>query len=70
MGWMFLWRAVTAAEKLAEGAKKKDVEFYQEQVKTASFFINSLLPVTAGKMESILAFDESALEISEAAFGN
>ncbi len=70
MGWMLLWRATTAAEKMAGGgAKKKDTEYYQGQLKSASFFINSILPVTAGKMDSILAFDESALEISDAAFG-
>ncbi len=70
MGWMLLWRAVTAVEKLTDGAKKKDTEFYRGQIGSASFFINSILPVTAGKMDSVLAFDESALVMSDEAFGS
>ncbi|MBU2512214.1 acyl-CoA dehydrogenase [bacterium] len=69
MAWMLLWRAEVSIKKLADGAKKKDTEFYQGQIKTASYFINSILPVTIGKIESILANDISALEISEAGFG-
>ena len=69
MAWMLLWRGVTAGKKLAGGAKKKDVEFYQGQIKTAGYFINTILPQTRGKMESIFADDVSALEISESGFG-
>ena len=28
MGWMLLWRAVVASQKLGNGAKKKDTSFY------------------------------------------
>jgi alkylation response protein AidB-like acyl-CoA dehydrogenase len=69
MGWMLLWRAVVASEKLQNGAKKKDVGFYEGQIQTAAFFMNTVLPVTHGKMVSIKDFDGSAVEIADAAFG-
>jgi len=69
MAWMLLWRAVVSAKKMAEGAKKKDVAFYEGQIKTADFFINTILPVTFGKMVAILKTCSAAVEISEASFG-
>ena len=68
MGWMHLWRAAVAAPKI-DGAKKKDRAFYTGQVKTAAFFINTILPVTAGKLDAIAAGDPSAMEIPEEGFG-
>ncbi|WDN88932.1 hypothetical protein BuS5_01900 [Desulfosarcina sp. BuS5] len=67
MAWMLLWRASIAAPKI--GKSKKDTAFYEGQVKTAQFFINTMLPVTAGKLDAISASDGSAVEISEASFG-
>ena len=69
MAWMLLWRAGVAAQKLENGAKKKDVAFYEGQVRSARFFINSILPVTLGKMSAILADDGTIVEISEDSFG-
>jgi alkylation response protein AidB-like acyl-CoA dehydrogenase len=69
MAWMLLWRAVLARQKLDGGAKKKDIDFYEGQLKTAEFFIHTILPTTMGKMNSILKSNGSAVEISEAAFG-
>jgi len=69
MAWMLLWRAAVAAQKLENGAKKKDVAFYEGQVKSARFFINSVLPVTLGKMSAILTDDGTIMDISEDAFG-
>ncbi len=69
LAWMLLWRGAISAEKLTNGAKKKDVAFYEGQIKTAAFFINSILPVTAGKMDAIQSGDSSALEAAEAVFG-
>jgi hypothetical protein len=66
---MLLWRAVLAKQKLEGGAKKKDVDFYEGQLKTAEFFIQTILPTTMGKMNSIVKGNGSAIEISEAAFG-
>ena len=69
MAWMLLWRAGVAARKLENGAKKKDVAFYEGQIKSARFFINSILPVTLGKMSAILADDGTIVDISDDSFG-
>jgi hypothetical protein len=68
MGWMLLWRAATAAPKL-EGAKGRDLPFYNGQIKTAQFFIETVLPVTRGKMKSVQAASPAALEMEEESFG-
>jgi hypothetical protein len=67
--WLLLWRASLAAQNLENGAKKKDVAFYEGQIKSAEFFANSILPVSRGKMNVILASDNSAVDISADAFG-
>ncbi len=46
MAWMLLWRARIAAEGLAAGPKGKDALFYEGQIKSAEFFVHTLLPVT------------------------
>jgi alkylation response protein AidB-like acyl-CoA dehydrogenase len=69
MGWLLLWRACIAAQNLADGAGKKDIAFYEGQVKSAEFFAHSILPVTRGKMNVILTANPAAVEISEDAFG-
>ena len=67
--WMLLWRAVVAAKKLHEGAKSKDTVFYEGQIATARFFINTVLPVTFGKINVILTLDSTATDLAEDAFG-
>ncbi|MDM8526510.1 acyl-CoA dehydrogenase [Desulfococcaceae bacterium HSG8] len=69
MAWMLLWRASVAAKNLENGAKKKDVSFYEGQLKSTQFFINTILPVTFGKMEAILLTDGAVVEMSEDSFG-
>jgi alkylation response protein AidB-like acyl-CoA dehydrogenase len=69
MGWMLLWRAVVASEKLAAKPKKKDIAFYEGQIKTADFFIRTELPLTFGKMDSIQGGCAAAIEISDEGFG-
>ena len=69
MAWMHLWRAVVASQKLEQKPKKKDLEFYNGLLKSAQFFINTVLPVSKGKMDVIIANDTSVNDISEAAFG-
>ena len=69
MAWMLLWRALVASRQLAEGTKKKDAAFYEGQIQSARFFINTILPVTMGKMNAILTTDGSAVEIYEDSFG-
>ena len=82
MAWMLLWRATVATPALArivqelQGeerkkkiAKNKHAAFYDGQLKTAAYFIDSLLPITMGKMNAIEAGDPATVEIPEAAFG-
>jgi len=69
MAWMLLWRAAVAYEKLAAKPKKKDIAFYEGQIKTAEFFINTELPLTSGKMDSIKGGCTAAIEISDEGFG-
>ena len=68
MAWMLLWRAAIAGRKI-DGAGKKDKAFYEGQMKSAEYFIKSVLPVTLGKMNAILANNGAVVEISEDAFG-
>lgn len=67
--WMLLWRALTASRKLDQKPKKSDAEFYSGQIKSAQFFINTILPVSKGKMDVISLDDTAVLEISDGAFG-
>ena len=69
VAWMLLWRAVTASEKLASRPKKKDAAFYEGQLKTAEFYINTELPLTSGKMEAIKGGCAAAIEITDEGFG-
>ncbi|MDA3791270.1 MAG: acyl-CoA dehydrogenase [Desulfobacula sp.] len=69
MAWMHLWRSVVVNQKLEQKPKKKDLEFYNGLLKSAQFFINTILPVSMGKMDVIIANDTTVNDISEAAFG-
>lgn len=69
MAWMLLWRAVVAKKKLSGGVKKKDLAFYDGQLKTAQYFIKSVLPLTKAKMKIIIDGDDMVTQISEDAFG-
>ncbi|WP_457553833.1 acyl-CoA dehydrogenase [Desulfobacula sp.] len=68
MAWMLLWRAVVAAPKI-EKAKKKDLAFYQGQIKTADFFINTLFHETFGKFDSIQGTCSAAVDMPDNGFG-
>jgi alkylation response protein AidB-like acyl-CoA dehydrogenase len=69
MAWMLLWRARIAVDRLAAGPKEKDALFYEGQIKSAEFFVQTMLPVTFGKMNAILAAGSAAVDIPEDAFG-
>ncbi len=69
MAWMLLWRAVVASEKLAAKPGKKDIAFYEGQIKTAEFFIKTELPLTSGRMEAIQGGCAAAIEIADEGFG-
>jgi alkylation response protein AidB-like acyl-CoA dehydrogenase len=74
LAWMHLWRAQTAAEKLGplaadaralgqKMATDKATAFYDGKLKTAEYFIRSLLPVTLGKLDAILDGSGAAVDI-------
>ncbi len=69
MAWMLLWRATLASQKLEKGARKKDVAFYEGQLKSAEFFIRSVIPVTLGRMASVTDTSGAAVAIADEAFG-
>jgi len=69
MSWMLLWRATIAARELEKGARKKDAAFYEGQLKSAEYFLYSILPITLGKMKAILTTNGAAVEISDDSFG-
>ena len=49
--------------------KQKDAAFYYGQLKTAEFFIQTLLPITMGKLDAIALTNGAAVEIPEVSFG-
>ena len=69
MAWMLLWRAAIAARGLENKPGKKDAAFYEGQIKSAEFFIYSILPITLGKMKAILTTNDAAVKINEDSFG-
>ena len=69
MAWMLVWRAITASRKLEKGAKKKDVSFYNGQIKTMVFFMDTMMPETRGKMMAIEKMSPAAIDIDDAGFG-
>ncbi len=69
LGWMHLWRALKATCALEKNPKQKDRVFYNGIIIIARFYIETVLPVTFGKMKSVQALSSAALEVEEAAFG-
>jgi hypothetical protein len=69
MAWMLLWRACIAAELLAKGTRKKDEKYLDGQVKGAHYFIKNFLPLTLGKIETIMAGSAAAVEMDDESFG-
>ncbi len=80
LGWLLLWQAGIAQEKLDELLPSGDsadlenaceenaeIAFYAGKVATAKFFINRVLTLAPGKGEVIKNADDSALSIPEAA---
>ncbi len=69
MAWMMLWRAIISQKKTDGGVEGKGAEFYEGQIKSAEFFIRGFLPVTMGKMASIMDLCSAAIDISDISFG-
>jgi len=68
MGWMHLWRALTAVKSLEKKSGKKDQIFYNGIVTSARFFMETVLPVAQGRMASVQALSDAALSMDEASF--
>ncbi|MFP4475500.1 MAG: acyl-CoA dehydrogenase [Desulfatibacillaceae bacterium] len=81
MAWMLLWRATVAAPKLEKIAgdlegeerekkikKNKNGAFYDGQLKTARYFINTILPMTMGMFDAISAGDSAIVDMHEESF--
>ncbi len=68
LAWMHLWRSQVALEKLETQGEKTRI-FLIGIVKTAEFFIDNVLPVTLGKLDSIVHGSSAAVEIDTRAFG-
>ena len=69
MAWMLPWRAAIAARELKNKPRKKDAAFYEGQIKSAEFFIYSIIPITVGKIKAILTTNGAAVDIDEKSFG-
>ena len=69
MAWMLLWRASVASRKLEGKCSKSDAAFYNGQVKTAAFFISTVLPGTMGRMSAINGMCAAAIDIDDEGFG-
>jgi hypothetical protein len=85
LGWMHLWQAIIASEKLAAILKEKGVQdeeqrrslvisdievaFYSGKIHTAQFFISRVLPVIKGKVMALSDDNFSLADVDEACFG-
>ena len=64
MAWMLLWRAVIADKKL----DTKESAFYNGKIKTAQFFIITIIPATMGKLAAITYENNPAVGMEEHLF--
>ena len=68
MAWMLLWRSTIASQKI-EGASKKDASFYEGQIKSAEYYIYSVIPGTMGSLDAIINGNDAIVTMSDEAFG-
>jgi hypothetical protein len=79
---MHLWRALVAVPKLekrvgsldqATRRKKANIDkkaaFYEGVWQTAKYYINSVLPITTGRLTAIKTGDSAIVDIPERSFG-
>jgi hypothetical protein len=65
---MHLWRSLAAVEQMAS-AKPKKALFFSGICQTADYFIRNVLPVTLGRLDSVINGSKAAVEIDTKAFG-
>ncbi len=59
LGWMHLWRALTATKTLEGNPKEKNRIFYEGIITTARFYMETELPVTSGKMKAVQGLSDA-----------
>jgi alkylation response protein AidB-like acyl-CoA dehydrogenase len=69
LGWLHLWRAMAASNCLGAAKKEKDKAFYRGIIVSARFYMDTVLPVTDGRMMSVQGLSTAALDMEEVAFG-
>lgn len=68
LGWLHIWMAVTASQKLAAASTDRDKAFYTGKIESAKFFINRTAALVPAKCKVLLKDDTSAMRIPEEAF--
>jgi len=70
MGWLLLWEAGVAQEKLNELSEMTGANsaFYIGKISAARFFIKHVLPEVEGTVKAIKSEDLSMIEIPEESF--
>ena len=64
MAWMLLWRATIAGQK----KDTKDAAFFEGKIKAARFFIQTIIPVTQGKLSAITVENNPAADMDARLF--
>ena len=64
IAWMLLWRANIAIKKI----ETKEKDFYQGKIKTAQFFITTIIPATIGKLTAITYENNPVASMEERLF--
>jgi hypothetical protein len=67
MAWMLLWRADIAVRKI-EKAKSKDKPFYGGIIKSLQFFVETLLPITMGRLDALMNTSSAAVDMEDNMF--
>ncbi|MFH2060219.1 MAG: acyl-CoA dehydrogenase [Pseudomonadota bacterium] len=67
MAWMLLWRANIAIKKM-DTAKRKDIPFYRGIIKSLQFFVETLLPITMGRLNALMNVSGAAMEMDDNMF--
>ncbi|MFH1623978.1 MAG: acyl-CoA dehydrogenase [Pseudomonadota bacterium] len=86
LGWVLLWQATIAEEKLNEILRKegasdgrairklisenRDAAFYSGKIATAKFYVNTVLRTVRGKVKAIMSGDKTVIEIAEESFAS
>ncbi len=65
-----LVRDLSKEERLEKIVKNKNAAFYEGQIRSAEYFIENILPITLGSINSIRSNSKAVVDIPEASFGS